>query len=272
MTDAPAHVPDPGVGAWVSERLRPSFDRVTVDAVVPAGFEAYARILHPATEWDATTVTPRQVTWAEVAGAHGRTVHPLAQWCHLFDSREGRVRGPQVPDGSLPEAELEALVRLLGPGTPAFYGVWDGFGWVHGGSASVTFGWGADGEPFSHEDAPAFPPEVLAAPRLHTYGDAERRCPVRSYLLFRGPLAACGWDEWEHDGVGHWRQPPNLIWPEDRSWCVATEIDFPFTLVGGSRALVDAIVAEPGFEAFEVPADADMSCGGDTLNPGPPYC
>jgi hypothetical protein len=51
------------------------------------------------------------------------------------------------------------------------------------------------------------------------------------------------------------RDGPNLWWPNDRAWFVATEIDLVSTYVGGSADLVRAIVASPEIEAFEVAAD-----------------
>jgi len=62
---------------------------------------------------------------------------------------------------------------------------------------------------------------------------------------------------------------PNLLWPADLAWCVATEIDCDSTLVGGSRALVDAICADDALEAFEVTEDDDLTWTGDTVNPVP---
>jgi hypothetical protein len=37
-------------------------------------------------------------------------------------------------------------------------------------------------------------------------------------------------------------QGPNLWWPVDRAWCVASEIDLPWTFVGGSTKLIDAVI------------------------------
>lgn len=31
-------------------------------------------------------------------------------------------------------------------------------------------------------------------------------------------------------------------WPDDHAWCVANEIDFDFTCVGGSPALIDDLL------------------------------
>lgn len=34
---------------------------------------------------------------------------------------------------------------------------------------------------------------------------------------------------------------PSLWWPDDRTWCVATEIDFRWTYVGGSQVCINEI-------------------------------
>jgi len=72
-------------------------------------------------------------------------------------------------------------------------------------------------------------------------------------LVFRGAL-----DRMDYPGadliVGS-PSEPNLWWPNDRAWFVATEIDLVSTYVGGRADLVRAIVASPDLEAFEVAAD-----------------
>jgi hypothetical protein len=42
---------------------------------------------------------------------------------------------------------------------------------------------------------------------------------------------------------------PNLWWPDDRAWCVATEIDLAWTYVGGPAALISDVLANPRLEA-----------------------
>jgi hypothetical protein len=63
---------------------------------------------------------------------------------------------------------------------------------------------------------------------------------------------------------------PNQWWPQDRAWCVASEIDFDSTLVAGSQDLVSDLVAHPGIEAFQVAPGDDLSMNGDRINPLPP--
>jgi hypothetical protein len=59
---------------------------------------------------------------------------------------------------------------------------------------------------------------------------------------------------------------PQLLWPADQSWVVASEIDWDSTIVAGSRGLIDAVLADPALEAFEVDEDADLSWDGDIVN------
>lgn len=46
---------------------------------------------------------------------------------------------------------------------------------------------------------------------------------------------------------------PNWWWPASRAWCVSTDYDAHDTLVAGSRALVEALLAEPRLEALAIP-------------------
>jgi hypothetical protein len=66
--------------------------------------------------------------------------------------------------------------------------------------------------------------------------------PGREYYLLEGSideaLVTLSDVEWIY-------RSPNLWWPEDRAWCVATEIDFAWTYIGGS-ALHRAIASRSG--------------------------
>lgn len=50
---------------------------------------------------------------------------------------------------------------------------------------------------------------------------------------------------------------PQLVWPQDRAWVVASEIDWDSTIVAGSRSLVDDVFADETLETFEVDEEAD---------------
>lgn len=55
--------------------------------------------------------------------------------------------------------------------------------------------------------------------------------------------------------VGH---TPQLLWPADHTWVVATEIDTDSTIVAGSRQLIASVLADGRFEAFEVRPDSAL--------------
>jgi len=66
----PRRVQDVSAGDWVDERLLKGWTtEVPAGAVVPTGFDRVVRVLHPAGDGR---------TWAQVAAAHDRVMHPLA--------------------------------------------------------------------------------------------------------------------------------------------------------------------------------------------------
>jgi len=196
---------------WIGRRLHP-FAAYDVGSVVPTGFDAYARILHPA------FTREKEVRWAEVAAWSGKVIHPEVQFHALVPSlpvdridAQPFIYPPR--NGVLPESQVRALADLL-PGhtsTPSecWFCLWEGYGY-------------------------------LEAKR------AARRVipnPQRSYFLFRGST----------DEAAGWQDGPNIWWPDDRTWCVASEIDLPYTYVCGSKELIEEILERPELEA--VPSD-----------------
>ena len=65
--------------------------------------------------------------------------------------------------------------------------------------------------------------------------------PHRRYLLLSGAVTDVVHLRWPGDPDRWFR--PDLWWPDDRQWFVATDVDFWRTYVGGSQALCDAIAA-----------------------------
>jgi hypothetical protein len=267
------HLPQVSAGDWIAPRLRGFGGRV--HCIVPDGFGAYARILHPAYDEGANPVT-----WAEVCRSTGRIAHPLMQWNSVagvtrHTSVEGRwmwrrevswqtAEWPGSPPmtGDLPPDTLSAVLDVLAGVTEAaadcYHALWDGWGWLHPGAWSFLTA-SDDGFRAPTPLGPAgLDAEVVAGPKL--------RLPGRDYLLFRGPLRAAL--RTGHQVTADWFSPqsPNLLWPDDRSWCLATEIDVDSTLVGGSPELIDAILRAPGLDAWPVAPTDDLTLGGDTVN------
>jgi hypothetical protein len=167
--DWTAHV---SAGDWIRDGLDdgPAWGS-TMHGVVPHGFAAYARVLHPATrdrpvgaawppepddrhrrEWEAFQTSQPQidterVTWSETAHAFGTTMHPLAQWHRLArqsgphpgvsptDAAGWRYAEPQ--EGQLDADILAAVASALVDHTRApddgFIALWEGWGGVTGG-------------------------------------------------------------------------------------------------------------------------------------------
>jgi hypothetical protein len=80
-----------------------------VTGMVGPGFEAYARLLHPPDHQTGSS------TWAEVARANGRTLHPSAEWEQISsparpaDARPGQSRPGDPARGKLETWALDAL-------------------------------------------------------------------------------------------------------------------------------------------------------------------
>jgi hypothetical protein len=248
-------VTDVSVGDWIAPRLRGFGGHV--NQVVPGGFAAYARLLHPA-----QAETGRSVPWAEVCRRTGRTAHPLMQWTSIAGAEWSASASPPSV-GTAPPEVLTAVLDVLGRFTPAdrdcFHALWEGWGWLHPGGWALLSAAGGDDAAVPTGPQPAgLPAEVVDGPALEH--------PGRRYLLFRGPLQAAL--RMGHQATADWFDPqsPSLLWPADRSWCAATEVDFDSTLIGGAPDLVDALVGDPRLEAWPVEPGDDLTISGDVVN------
>lgn len=246
-------VSDVSAADWVVAAVGPFGSGV--GWLVPHGFKAYARILHPA--WAAYD---RPVTWAEVAAWSGRVIHPGVQFEALSAPAQGAGGTPRPwqspPDpGTLPPVLLAALCDVLArhTGSPdrCWFCVWDGYQQDADSPATATIVAVNEWEPDDMDDQeereaaerrilpPEFPTAVLSGPRVCL--------PERSYLLLEGPLDAAG-----ELGISITEQSPNVFWPDDQAWCVATDEDLDSTYLGGSAALVRDLLADERLEALSV--------------------
>lgn len=229
-----------GEADWIAGRLAPAEQRL-VASVVPQGFAAYARLLHPAHYVMAKGA--RTVRWREIAEWSGVPLHPDSQF-HSIALPQQPPRRPapwnsQGPErGSLDAADAEALVELLAghTATPSacLFCLWDGWGWDTAMYAALP-GEALPGETQIPLQDPV-PPEVRYGPRV--------RLPGRDYLLYTGPIGAA------LAFTGPTGQTPNLWWPADRAWCVASEVDLCWSYVGGSVQLIEELLADPALEAL----------------------
>jgi hypothetical protein len=255
VPDRPQPLTDVSAGGWIAPRLGPF--GATAGSIVPRGYPAYARVLHPAP-------TEPPTTWASVCAATGATPHALMQWSAITRGDVERW-GHEAGGGSLEPRTLGALCAVLEEHTAVpdwFFAVWDGWGWLHeGATVQLRAVVADDPQPVTYAEP------VDAVPGLAPWAPVDTRpklaLPHRDYLLFSGRpdlVDRLG------DPHGPWDQSPSLFWPSDRSWCVATEIDLDSTLVGGPTALVDAVLAAPGLEAWAIDVDGSLAFDADTIN------
>jgi hypothetical protein len=263
---------DPAEADWW-ETDWPEGTPPAVGFLVPRGFEAYARILHPACLRDDEGT---RVRWSEVAAQCGTTLHPEAQWHRIAGGRDLDPRGA-TPDpdlwagerptrGNLERLDLEALAEVLGRHTKApeqtFVGFWVGYGtWPTAWSGLPT-------ARMTPCECHLFDRPLSEVPMLCAEASAV------AYALGTPTGASTGLgggrpptpDELFEVWAPHQWQSPSAWWPADHAWATSSVMDLDSTLVGGSRALVDELLDEDRLEVVPWPVDGSLWADADTVN------
>jgi hypothetical protein len=166
-------------------------------------------------------------------------------------------------EGNLGRETVDALAAALAPPARGLchFGLWDGWGWLHATAVALGFA-SAD----SGADA------ARAQEELRQRHDRSMRgvssfvgaCPLsddvgggRAMRLFDGPIGsvrAIGHDPFGDGSFS--RQSPQWWWPFDRTWFVATEIDYPWTYLVGTDGLVTDVLASLPAEATPIAPSA----------------
>ncbi|MFA4842164.1 MAG: hypothetical protein WC580_10710, partial [Agrococcus sp.] len=227
----------------------------TVAASIPPIFDAYARILHPATRgvptgetdaWGNPQLATHGITWAEAAaliGDRGGEPHPFTAWSARFGDQQiampdgGWIDEPH--QGDIPLPLLTALAELLVDehgDAEVLAAVWEGSGLDPRGTA-YAFLWPDDdalapaerrvrevemqAEARAAERASVDPEVTEAMRRGHAIG-LPRDGQGREHVLLRARLGAMLDATWvEHAGLGcmrdwpHSARTPNLLWPAE---------------------------------------------------------
>ena len=156
-----------------------------------------------------------------------------------------------VDENDIPESEavlvrgvLDVLARHTTTPDDCFFCLWEGWGSaIHGGDglriANLDTGTVTRGPAM----APAFDQSVLDGPKV--------AIPHRNYYLFRGPLTDFGvWGAPDYlPGMPRTDMPnPAFIWPADRSWCLANDVDPHWAGIGASTAAIDELLRSEGLD------------------------
>ena len=269
---------DDSAASWIGETIGSFGDGVR--ALVPLVFEAYARILHPA--WAADGAPVR---WATVAAWSGGSAHAMAEFEPMARER-GR---PSVPrpftapphDGALPPVTLEALSDVLARHTTmpdrCHFGLWEGYGWIDWMAVEMRLAakLGLPNRTYLLFEGPLVAISDLGWREDLSDGSLRMRALDRRSIGFRERARAFVWPNKTEKGSHRppapsaatlHRESPNLIWPADRSWFVASEIDLDSTFVGGSTELINDLLADSRLEAWPASPADPVIADSDVLN------
>jgi hypothetical protein len=247
---------DIGAAQWIVARL--ASESYRVDMLLPEGFAAYLRLLHPIVAY---TETGKQlIRWRELAARAGLTDLDRRVRFGTLASYAGLDASDAPLPGELPDDQLGALADVLADHTHSpdrcWFCIWEGYGPPADAAPDI----GRDQSCLFARHAEPHPRPGMRAPEAH----AERGATVeaalgRRYRLYTGSLAA----------VSTLGLPASLWWPDDHAWCVATDIDLDSTYIGGSETLARALAHHPDLEVLPAQLHDSITQDADRL-PSPP--
>jgi len=175
-------------------------------------------------------------------------------------------------------AASEVLARHTATPDAGVAAIWEGWGGLESSAGAGSFAFtSSDGLATGFADEASEHPgdpelgsgvldrEIATGPRFDLHGSSGRH-----YLLFAAGANGFADVAWPERGprVDDIRraQSPSILWPDEHSWVLATEIDFDSTLVAGTTRLIHELLQTPGLEVLLIRPDADLSWGGDQLN------
>ena len=276
---------------WVVERLQ-GF-AVNVLSIIPSGFEAYARVFHPASKVTCTADMAQSISeplrWADVTELTGRTAHRTMQWANIQGShpalndytklKAGDVYIEPPEEGGLPLELSQTLWPIFERHTKTpdacFFAIREGFGglprYVYEAPAFEIpdrrfYLFSASLQTIEQSFYTGAEPDTLETVFVAISDEEATLPPAKLQAKLQASLDAL-------NALPPRYQSANLWWPQDRAWCVHTEIDLNTTYVAGSQKLVDALLASEKLEVYQLEPTDKITYDSDTLNPPPddPY-
>lgn len=205
---------------WLDHSLFPwgKEHNTRVCSVVPLGYEAYARILHPAY---GPPPERAQLWWRDIGQSLHHAVHAETQWESLEELAE-KADGPlpwhEPPMlGQCPNEVITPLAEQLSRNTTTpseiYFAMWVGFTDVRS--------------------------LIQRAPHF--------TLPDREYALLVGSIDAL---PMVIESPSSMKSTPSLSWPADRSWCMATEVDFRWTYVAATAKCISDLTSDQRLEVI----------------------
>ena len=248
---------DLSLGDWVTKGLprpqsvrSPEWQGNSVSHCLPAGFPAYCKLFHPI--YVDEQVEDRSLSWAvaddDAACLPGKLVSvgtpadptgPRVRWEEIAE-KHGLVFHPELTCYSLRQAFQDGSMprHLLGPDEGSL---------DRPTSASLV------------EVLKSYQPSE----RCFFYYDMIATHQIEP-LLFEGDVQ----DVLDSFALDNVYGTPTYWWPESRSWCVCTDWDLTFTLIGGPEDLIRVVLKSDELEALIVSEDTRIDYKSDRINRG----
>lgn len=208
-------------------------------------------------------ITHSAVPWEQLVGFGAAGLEAYARLRFVPDPvRPGQGENDAVRE-EWRDHQLPILFEVLATATTTpddcFFCVWDGFGQtdVVDDDDALYVDAGTDPALFDPDARPGWKPAPVTsssapwAPQVVV--------PHRRYWMFRGPLADVGsWDD-----AADWPRPsrldgatPAFVWPADRAWCFAWDVDSHWAGLGGTPSTISELASDTRLDV--VPADPSV--------------
>lgn len=229
-------------GSWIRSAI-PNGIGPRVNEQVPPLFDTYVRILHPA-----LSHLDEEITWTRMARELGRAAHRRMTWEGLASDRgsiagaSARVAAPPATGEMWPPL-LRIVAHLLAEytATPGlcYFGLDTTHGDARGPDSQASLFW------LGRQSFTILTGRVRDAPALGLWetGGMQWAIDTARNSASESPRFRL--------------QAPNLMWPDDQSWFLATGYESNSTLLGGAHELLDACMRTPHLDAWRLePTDA----------------
>lgn len=192
-----------------------------VRSLIPEGFNAYVRVFHPAQGKDGSEARD-EIPWHHISAQYNKPMHPEVQWEDLVGHflEEVGVDYPWPLIGRLPMPLRQRIIHRIKRHTQSdiyWMAWWDGYSYFY----------------------------------YLPLGIAKFQRSLRNYALTYSLDPLVNLDLGFSVHSKH-TCSPQLLWPDDRSWIVATEIDLTSTYVAGSNHLAEDLLSDDCIEALRV--------------------